>query len=247
MADTWMPAGPVGFVSPDLCCWMEIYPATQRHAGRWRARAFFYRVEKGSEGFTFRKLWSRDLVNAGMFDPLVLLSTLCGTWSGDQSIPLNVFIAPDGNAIVTLDEYMKLGDKNALVIYSGKGKPVRKWKLSDLFSRSFIRQNFRWSFSGIRWRDGAEYYYSRDGRYFALRLKMQAWAEREAPLEKVLLVDLRAGGYTLGDTDLITEDCLPLDSQLLRGIGLGSDTVTDRVVKASENTIRLERPPWKTE
>ena len=254
-ADTFVEPFPVGFVSPDLRFWMEIYPGKQRHATRWRSRAFFYRVERGPDGYTFRKLWSRKLEYGGLID-----------WERRGEVP-SVFIVPGGHAVIMLTQHRHFsfssrqwreGEvKNAVVIYTGEGKVLKKHKLSELFPLEFREKHFPQSASLVWWLQGTDYYYSRDAQFFALRFKGdKTWrnhpqtgtAVMEAhstPADRVLRFDLRRGEFLAGDASLLTGDYVGFEPRQPPWVVLGLDTVTDRLEQASGNSVAVPQAPWE--
>lgn len=213
-------------------------------------------MERDPEGLKFHKLWSRKLEYGGLFD-----------WEGRSLLP-GVFIAPESGATVmfwshrgqTIKNRQVVSDvKNAVVIYTGEGKLLKKYKLTDLFPPDFIRQNFVPTISFVWWLAGTDFYYSKDARSFAIRLRMEkTWRDdpeaeavrlvvRDTPNDKVLVFILRNGNYVLGDADLLTADIVRLDPSRPGLVWLGSDTVTDRIKHASGGKVRLARPPWAKE
>jgi hypothetical protein len=71
--------------------------------------------------------------------------------------PHRVLVDDDGQAVVTIDTYARLGFAHSLVIYGEQGKLVRDFELEDLLTKEEIDGKVSRSVSSRHWTDGAAF------------------------------------------------------------------------------------------
>ncbi len=103
-------------------------------------------LERRNATGTYEPVWAKPLVN--------------------QIAPVELMIAPDGNRIVTFDNWHSIGHgENVIVIYDGAGDLVRSMPLSALLPEDYI-EALPHTVSSLSWRLGERF--SDDGRRLLL-------------------------------------------------------------------------------
>jgi hypothetical protein len=150
-SDTWRRPRPRLFVSEDRQFGMKVLPAKGIGLGdKQKANGILFRLEETGRETV---LWKGKLVN----------------------LPVDVFVDDAGvdedrpAAVATVDTYGFAGYEHALVLYDGRGKVVRDFRLEDLLTHEEIEAHTSKSVSSRRWASRAELgFYS---GYFWIRFK----------------------------------------------------------------------------
>lgn len=179
-ADIWAPPEPKGYAcnvayaDSEPVAYVEVFPPSCRHNPTDSAFCYFYIVaglDCGQErDVTLR--WRGNLVNPVM--------------------PHRVFVPRDGESLVTLDDYARIGYDNCVVIYGGGGVVLGRYSLSDLYSEDVI-QDIPRSSSSRWWLEDPRVMFSDDGRSFYLMPIGPRVESDEARAEQVFRFDLRTG------------------------------------------------------
>jgi hypothetical protein len=152
LADKWAPPKPQIFASP----W-----------GNHGFKVLKPEFGRASEGVLFR-------LDAEGKEQVVWQARLINT-------PHRVLVDDDGQSVVTIDTYGRLGFAHSLVIYGEQGKLVRDFELEDLLTKEEIENKVSRSVSSRHWTDGADF--KIDNGHFVAKL---SWG-------KVIRVELGTG------------------------------------------------------
>jgi hypothetical protein len=82
--------------------------------------------------------------------------------------PHRVFVDDNGQYVVTVDTYGRLGFAHSVVVYGDKGKLIRDFELEDLLTKEEIEGEVARSVSSRHWTDGADLRI--EAGYFVARL-----------------------------------------------------------------------------
>jgi hypothetical protein len=179
-ADSWAPPEPKGYACnvayPDSgsVAYVEIFPPGCSQNPTDNAFCYYYMVsglDCGEEKRTTLR-WSGNLVNPVM--------------------PHRVFVPRNGQSLVTLDDYSRMGYDNCVVIYAEDGRVLERYSLSDLYSADAIEKIHRTG-SSRWWLEDPRSMFSDDGRYFYLRPIGPGVESDEARPPHVFRFDLQTG------------------------------------------------------
>ena len=93
-------------------------------------------------------------------------------WSAKlANVPHQVYVTPDGNRVVTIDTYGRLGFDHSLVVYDEKGDALADYNLEDLLTDLEILRYVKQSVSSRWWAQQATFAFSPDGKHFVIALK----------------------------------------------------------------------------
>lgn len=179
LGDSWAPATTKVYLSSDQTWRFTVTPRAvsgplayfeDKVAGRKDAGALPGNLQKRAQGFMghlehghWRAVWNEPLLN--------------------EVSPVMAIVSSSGLA-VTFDNWFSVGyGKDAVVIYDGRGKPVRAMALEDFLPKAYI-EALPHSVSSIRWGDGHRF--SADGKRLILRVVVpnenpaKAWTDPKA-------------------------------------------------------------------
>lgn len=163
LGDSWSPATTKVYLSSDQTWRLTVTPRAvsgplayfeDKAAGRKDAGALPGNLQKRAQGFMehlehgrWRAVWNEPLLN--------------------EVSPVTAIVSPSGSA-VTFDNWHSMGHgKDAVVIYDGRGKPVRAIALEDFLPKAYI-EALPHSVSSVRW--GGDHRLSADGKRLILRV-----------------------------------------------------------------------------
>ena len=134
----------------------EIFPPKSRQNPGDKPVCYLYQM--GHPGGTWkidaRLKWKAELIN-------------------DQTtyyrMPLEVLLSMDGR-LVTLNDYSRIGYKNAVVIYGSDGKLVKSWHLDKLIPKDELKQ-IELNMRGRWWNREARYFFLREPARLYILLK----------------------------------------------------------------------------
>ena len=113
---------------------LRVEPGGRQGDGTRQCVGTLFHCAAGAEGE--RQLWRRPLVN--------------------DVAPEIARVAEDGQFVVTLDEYQRGGARNAVVIYDGRGRMLRRFRLQQLLTREDWRHVAHDKAArAVRWLTGA--------------------------------------------------------------------------------------------
>lgn len=179
LGDSWPPATTKVYLSSDQAWRLTVTPRAvsgplayfeDKAAGRKDAGALPGNLQKRAQGFMehlehghWHAVWNEPLLN--------------------EVSPVTAIVSPSGSA-VTFDNWFSVGyGKDAVVIYDGRGKPVRAMGLDDFLPKAYI-EALPHSVSSIRW--GDDHHFSADGKRLILRVVVpnenpaKAWTDPNA-------------------------------------------------------------------
>jgi hypothetical protein len=179
-ADTWAPPEPKGYACnaayPDSgpVAYVEVFPPGCLLNPTDRAVCYYYTfagLDCGRQRDVALR-WKGNLVNPVM--------------------PHRVFVPRDGESLVTLDDYARIGYDNCVVIYGDDGGVLGRYSLSDLYSDEIVR-NIPTSNSSRSWLEDPRAMFSDDGRHFYLMPIGPGAKSDRARGRHVFRFDLRTG------------------------------------------------------
>ena len=126
---------------------LQVIPSKKLKEIRGDCQATLFRIRaKGGR----RPVWTRKLVN--------------------EKSPQLVFLAPNASCVITIDEWDTGGRQNTLVLYGDRGQLIRHHTLDDLLNEQ-ERKQLPPGNPGKYWRKDARFGFSRDLKYFLIRLQ----------------------------------------------------------------------------
>jgi hypothetical protein len=141
VADSWLPPYSRVFASEDGRAGVELLvPKTKSDKVKLRLFTF--------DGTDRKVAWERTL----------------------DYVPHRVFVAPSGQAVVTMDMWGRVGYDHALVIYDNKGKTIKDAKLEDLLTQQEISEKVMSTVSSRWWSSDAETKFVEDDVQFEIKL-----------------------------------------------------------------------------
>ena len=148
-ADSWLPAEPKIYVSPDQTYRVRIDPRPITSP-----LAYFSDKVKGREPAGAPK-GHKDSKATATIEHLENAGQWIRIWSGNlsnQVAPVDALIADGGKYLVTFDNWHSMGyGQNVVAIYDGHGQLIRALALSDIVSADHIAA-LQHSVSSIQWR-----------------------------------------------------------------------------------------------
>jgi len=143
LADDWAWPEPVSFNCRGFDLVAEIFPPKTRQNASDKPACYFYRM--GYPGTTWKVdatlVWKAELVNDAK----------------PFAMPYEAIVSKDGY-LVTLNDYARMGGKNAVVLYDTKGKLVKSYALDHLLPKEDA-QSVPLRMSGRWWNDKARYFF----------------------------------------------------------------------------------------
>ena len=154
----------------------EIFPPKSRRNPGDKPLCYLYQVgyRGAARKIDARLKWKAELIN-------------------DQTtyyrMPHEALVSRDG-LLVTLNDYGRIGYKNAVVIYASEGKLVKSWHLDQLIPNNELKQ------IGLDMRGR---WWNREARYFFLKKPARLYILLKTG--KMLKLSLKDGAFQYGDPD----------------------------------------------
>lgn len=200
----------------------EIFPPKSRQNPGDKPVCYLYQM--GYPGGTWkidaRLKWKAELIN-------------------DQTtyyrMPHEALVSRDGH-LVTLNDYSRIGYKNAVVIYGSDGKPVKSWHLDQLVPKDELKQ-IALTMHGRLWNQDAKYYFLRRPARFYILLKTG----------RAMEFSLKDGAFKYGtpadfpDLAAVTKKRHSDEQAKVWAISLRFSSITDVLEARKEKRGRIEK------
>lgn len=87
------------------------------------------------------------------------------------NVPMEVFIAPGGKRVITIDTHGNLGGQHSVVVYDERGQVIADHDTADLFNDNDLHHHIKRSISSLHWARAVVLSFSHDSQQFLITPK----------------------------------------------------------------------------
>lgn len=87
------------------------------------------------------------------------------------NVPQDVFIAPGGKRVITIDTHGHLGGQHSVIVYDERGQVIADHDTYDFFNEDDLRHHIRRSVSSLHWAKAVVFSFSHDNQQFLITPK----------------------------------------------------------------------------
>lgn len=88
-----------------------------------------------------------------------------------MNVPVDVFIAPGGKRVITIDTHGHLGGQHAVVVYDERGQVIADHDTADFFNENDLHHHIKRSVSSLHWVRVVVLSFSHDSQQFLITPK----------------------------------------------------------------------------